>query len=200
MTTTLKLLTLGFFLITLTLNLYSSSDTQVVGNTTSLKNKPDTVVLVYQQFYFDSLLDKLDTQNVQITIMPEERTFSMTSRPTGKNETHIIRSLSGNFSVERLPKIIEQKCRVEKDTSLISSDLGVILSGSCWRESSPSVNSKTGTKVRGGVWSDSGVRKIYSMEFGLIMEKGFQTQSGRVIYSVNGELISVKTRMNLIKK
>ncbi len=107
------------------------SNAQVVGGVISQDNKPDTVILVYQQFYFDSLLDKLDTQYVQITKVPEEKTFSMTSKRTGNKETHIIRGLPDNFSVERLPKMIEQKCRVEKDTSIVSSDLGVILTGSC---------------------------------------------------------------------
>lgn len=186
--TTLKLFTLGFFLITLTLNLYSSLDTQVVENATSLENKPDTVILVYQQFYFDSLLDKLDTHIVQIIIKPGERTFHMYNRQTGRQETHIIRWLADNFSVERLPKREDRKCRVEKDTSIISSDLGVILSGSCWSESN------------GMGFSDSGSREIYSLEFGLIMSKGFQTQSGIVIYSINEELVPVKTRTELIKK
>ena len=192
---TIRLLTLFFFVTTF-------SNPQVVGSTISPNNKLDTVILVYQQFYFDSLLDTLDTQYVQITIMPKERTFSMTNRRTGQEETLIIRGISDNFSVEILPKIIEQKCRVEKDISIVSSDLGVILAGSCWRESSRTVYStKSGAKVRrGGVFSDSGVRKIYSIKLGLIMEKGFQTQSGRVIFSVNGELVSVKTRMELIKK
>jgi hypothetical protein len=188
MSTTLKILTLGFFLTALALNLFSFSETQVVETTTSLRNQPDTVILVYQQFYFDSLLNKLDTQIVQIIIKPGEKTFHMDNRRTGRQETHIIRGFSDNFSVERLPKREDRKCRVERDTSIIYSDLGVILFGSCWNESN------------GMVWSDSGVKKIYSMEYGLIMEKGYQTQSGIVIYSVNGELIPLEIRTEMIKK
>jgi hypothetical protein len=145
----------------------------------------DTATIIFQNFQNQTLLSEFDTVIVRM-LFEENKTTIISKYHSSSNESQIIIHKSGeNYSIEY--ESVSYQCGINS-TELAYNNLGNLLIGSCWLESN------------GMPYSDSGSKAIFSSQYGVILSKVFQTGMGQLIYSIDGEIIPVTQRQDLLTK
>ena len=145
----------------------------------------DTSTIIFQNFQNQTLISEFDTILV-IRLFEQNKTTITSKYNSSSDESQIIIHKSGeNYSIEKESE--NSQCGI-KSTELAYNNLGDLLIGSCWLESN------------GMPWSDSGSKAIFSSQYGVILSKGFQTGMGQVIYAIDGEIIPIAQRQDLLSK
>ncbi len=139
----------------------------------------DTLTFVYQEFRADSLILKFDTQSVYIE-NNDERLMII-----GKWDTTIVSKLTSPQSVELLSRFDDRVCSNPQFVCRLYK-FGQIYRNGCW------------TEKNGIPWSDSGVGKIVSSLYGVILYRGYFTNSGQVISSIDGDIVPKNIKEVLI--
>ena len=145
----------------------------------------DTAFMVFQNFHNQTLTSEFDTTIVVILYEENKTTITRILSSSGYGGYTIIHKKENQYTIEK--ESADSKCKINIFEPEYYN-LGKLLVGSCWRGS-------------GGMpYLDSGVRIIFSTLYGEILYKGFQTNSGKVIYTINGVIIPITQRQELIEK
>ena len=145
----------------------------------------DTISLVFQEFHNQTIISEFDTVNIIILHELNKTTITRDFDLANNSNQTIIHKNGNQYSIEK--ESAEAKCGIN-NVEYEFENLGNLLVGSCWLESN------------GLPYSDSGGKVIYSTEYGELLFKAYQTNSGQVIYSIDGINIPVSIRLELIDK
>ena len=149
-----------------------------------LEISSDTAIMIFQNFYNQTLISEFDTVTIIISFESNKTTITRYLNSIGKGDYTIIHKIGNQYTIEK--KSSDTKCAI----NIIEPDyynIGKLLVGSCWFQ------------PNGMPLLDSGVGIIFSTLYGEILNKGFQSNFGQVIYSINGIIIPITQRQELLE-
>ena len=144
----------------------------------------DTTIMIFQNFYKQTLISEFDTVAIIISYETNKTTITRNLYSSGNGDYTIIYKIGNQYTIEK--ESSNSKCKINN----IESDyynMRELLIGSCWLQS------------KGLPLLDSGVGIILSTLYGEILYKGFQSNFGQVIYSINGIIIPITQRQELLE-
>jgi len=144
----------------------------------------DTAIMIFQNFYKQTLISEFDTVTIIISYETNKTTITRNLNTSGNGDYTIIYKIGNQYTIEK--ESSDSKCAINN----IEPDyynMRKLLIGSCWHQS------------KGLPLSDSGVGIIFSTLYGEILYKGFQSNFGQVIYSINGIIIPITQRQELLE-
>lgn len=141
----------------------------------------DSFLIVYQDFHNNTLIEKFDTQTIIV-----ESTFEKV-RITGEWDLTIIFKNTEPVIVHNIPSFNDQSCTNPVEIHM-SGDFGQVYATRCWLED----------KDTGIPSIDSGVEKMISAKYGVVLYRGTFINSGAVISSIDGNSISEGIKKELI--